>query len=31
MSLTIWCNAKFNDAVTRQLTEGTRAHRLKTV
>ncbi len=28
MSLTIWCNAKFNDAVTRQLTEGTRAHRL---
>ena len=28
MSLTIWCNAKFNEAVTRQLTEGTRAHRL---
>jgi phosphoglycerate dehydrogenase-like enzyme len=28
MSLTIWCNAKFNDAVTRQLTEGTQAHRL---
>jgi phosphoglycerate dehydrogenase-like enzyme len=28
MSLTIWCNAKFNDAVTRQLTEGTRGHRL---
>src|SRR6185369_6277791 len=28
MSLTIWCNAKFNAAVTRQLTEGTRAHRL---
>jgi phosphoglycerate dehydrogenase-like enzyme len=28
MSLTIWCNAKFNDAVTRLLTEGTRAHRL---
>ena len=28
MSLTIWCNAKFNDAVTRQLTEGVRAHRL---
>ncbi len=28
MSLTIWCNAKFNEAVTRQLTEGTRSHRL---
>jgi phosphoglycerate dehydrogenase-like enzyme len=28
MSLTIWCNAKFNDAVTRLLTEGTRAHQL---
>ncbi|MEO6875481.1 MAG: D-2-hydroxyacid dehydrogenase [Opitutaceae bacterium] len=28
MSLTIWCNAKFNDAVTRQLTEGTRGHQL---
>jgi len=28
MSLTIWCNAKFNDAVTRQLAEGTLAHRL---
>ena len=28
MSLTIWCNAKFNEAVTRQLTEGTQAHRL---
>jgi phosphoglycerate dehydrogenase-like enzyme len=28
MSLTIWCNAKFNEAVTRLLTEGTMAHRL---
>ncbi|MFI5358261.1 MAG: NAD(P)-dependent oxidoreductase, partial [Opitutales bacterium] len=28
MSLTIWCNAKFNDAVTRLLTDGTRAHQL---
>jgi len=28
MSLTIWCNAKFNAAVTALLTEGTRAHRL---
>ena len=28
MSLTIWCNAKFNDAVTRLLTEGTCAHQL---
>jgi phosphoglycerate dehydrogenase-like enzyme len=28
MSLTIWCNAKFNETVTRQLTEGTRGHRL---
>ena len=26
--LTIWCNAKFSDVVTRQLVEGTRAHRL---
>ena len=26
--LTIWCNAKFSDAVTRQLAEGTRAHSL---
>ena len=26
--LTIWCNAKFSDAATRQLVEGTRAHRL---
>jgi phosphoglycerate dehydrogenase-like enzyme len=28
MSLTIWCNAKFSDAETRLLTEGTRAHTL---
>lgn len=28
MSLTIWCNAKFNDAATQLLTEGTRGHRL---
>jgi len=28
MSLTIWCNAKFNEAEVRQLTEGTRGHRL---
>lgn len=28
MSLTIWCNAKFSDAVTRQLTEGLRGHNL---
>jgi phosphoglycerate dehydrogenase-like enzyme len=28
MSLTIWCNAKFNADITRRLTEGTRAHRL---
>ena len=28
MSLTIWCNAKFNDAVTGLLTDGTKAHRL---
>jgi phosphoglycerate dehydrogenase-like enzyme len=28
MSLTIWCNAKFNDAVTRLLTEGVQAHQL---
>lgn len=28
MSMTIWCNVKFNDAVTRLLTEGTRAHKL---
>ena len=28
MSLTIWCNAKFNDAATRLLAEGTRGHRL---
>ncbi|MSU25304.1 MAG: D-2-hydroxyacid dehydrogenase [Opitutus sp.] len=27
-NLTIWCNAKFSDAVTRQLAEGTRAHSL---
>ncbi len=26
--MTIWCNAKFSDADTRLLTEGTRAHRL---
>jgi len=28
MSHTIWSNTKFNDAVTRQLTEGARGHRL---
>lgn len=28
MSLTIWCNAKFSEADTRLLTEGTRAHTL---
>lgn len=28
MSLTIWCNAKFSDADTRLLTEGTRDHKL---
>jgi phosphoglycerate dehydrogenase-like enzyme len=28
MALTIWCNAKFNDAATRLLTEGLSAHRL---
>ena len=28
MSLTIWCNAKFSDADTRLLTEGTRGHNL---
>ena len=28
MSLTIWCNAKFSDADTRLLTEGTRGHTL---
>jgi len=28
MSLTIWSNAKFNEAATRLLTEGTQAHRL---
>jgi len=28
MSLTIWCNAKFSDADTRLLTEGTRGHKL---
>jgi len=28
MSLTIWCNAKFNDAATAELVAGTRAHRL---
>lgn len=28
MSLTIWCNAKFSEADTRLLTEGTRAHKL---
>ena len=27
-SLTIWCNAKFSDAVMQQLVEGTRAHTL---
>ena len=26
--MTIWCNAKFNESVTRLLVEGTRAHRL---
>jgi phosphoglycerate dehydrogenase-like enzyme len=28
MALTIWCNAKFNDAATRLLTEGLRGHHL---
>jgi phosphoglycerate dehydrogenase-like enzyme len=28
MSLTIWCNAKFSDAVEKMLHEGTRGHRL---
>lgn len=28
MSLTIWSNAKFSEAVTRLLTDGTRAHKL---
>lgn len=28
MSLTIWCNAKFSDADTRLLVEGTREHKL---
>lgn len=28
MSLTIWCNAKFNESDTQLLVEGTRAHRL---
>ncbi len=28
MSLTIWCNAKFSDADTQLLVEGTRAHKL---
>lgn len=28
MSLTIWCNAKFNEVATQLLTEGTRAHQL---
>ncbi|MBS0632756.1 MAG: D-2-hydroxyacid dehydrogenase [Verrucomicrobia bacterium] len=28
MSLTIWCNTKFNPAATKLLEEGTRAHRL---
>ena len=28
MSFTIWCNAKFSDADTRLLVEGTRGHRL---
>jgi len=28
MSLTIWCNTKFNPAATQLLAEGTRAHRL---
>jgi phosphoglycerate dehydrogenase-like enzyme len=28
VSLTIWCNAKFNAAATQRLKEGTRAHRL---
>lgn len=28
MSLTIWCNAKFSEAETRQLIEGTRGHKL---
>ena len=28
MSLTIWCNAKFDDAVTNMLTEGTKVHQL---
>ena len=28
MSLTIWCNTKFNPAATRLLAEGTKAHRL---
>lgn len=28
MSLTIWCNAKFDDAATAQLVAGTKAHRL---
>ena len=28
MSLTIWCNAKFNDAAARLLADGLRAHRL---
>jgi phosphoglycerate dehydrogenase-like enzyme len=28
MSLTIWCNAKFSEADTQRLVEGTRAHKL---
>src|SRR6187402_2311892 len=28
MALTIWCNAKFNDAATRLLTEGIGTHKL---
>ncbi|MCF7687950.1 MAG: D-2-hydroxyacid dehydrogenase [Cephaloticoccus sp.] len=28
MSLAIWCNGKFSDEATRQLVEGTQAHRL---
>jgi hypothetical protein len=28
MSLTIWCNAKFSDADTALLVEGTREHKL---
>ncbi|MBS0662890.1 MAG: D-2-hydroxyacid dehydrogenase [Verrucomicrobia bacterium] len=28
MSLTIWCNATFNEAATRLLAEGTKSHRL---